>query len=170
MRLPQLQFQPPVDSSLPGLRVEVRETRVEVCPELLLEAVAAPLKGVGGHKGCYLCQHLQAIPSEMVTENTRQTNRAFRPQYKGMPAMVLANNVDITRTACWCGYHVSSFQLNTPQAEAQVTAVQVLQYLAVMLIEHVKLTLYCTDFGHYRACIPCQELPAVQQAGRAGRL
>jgi len=33
---------------------------------LLLEAVAAPLKGVGGHKGCYLCQHLQAIPIEMM--------------------------------------------------------------------------------------------------------
>ncbi len=143
MRLPQLQFQPPVDSSLPGLRVEVWETRVEVCPQLLLEAVAPPFKGVGGHKGCYLCQHLQAIPIEMVTENTRQTNQAFRPQYAGMSAILLANKADVTRSAC--GYLVSSFQLNAPRAKAQVTAVQILQYLAVMLIEHVKLTLHCMD-------------------------
>ena len=64
MRLPQLQFQRPVDSSLPGSQVEIWETRIKVCPELLLEAVAAPLKGAGGHKGCYLYQHLQAIPTD----------------------------------------------------------------------------------------------------------
>ena len=126
MRLPQLQFQPPVDSSLPGLRVEVRETRVEVCPELLLEAVAAPLKGVGGHKGCYLCQHLQTFPDDGVTQDTKQMSKAPRPQYKGMSAMVAAKDVVVSVNACWCACRVSWLHPSMPQAEAQVTAAPIL--------------------------------------------
>lgn len=58
VRLPQLGFEPSVNGGLPSPRGVVWEVRVKLNPEFLPQTIVTPVEGVGGHKGCHLCQHL----------------------------------------------------------------------------------------------------------------
>ena len=141
MRLPQLQFQPPVDSSLPGARVEVWEPRVKVCPELLLEAVAAPLQGVGGHKGRHLCQHLQATPFAMMWSHRTQDNQTT----------VKRHICSGSGQGCTCDKKRLLCVLASPKyasSKGKSQAAQVPHCLVVTLMEHVKLTLHSYELEH----------------------
>ena len=70
-------------------------------------------------------------------------NQALWPRRKGMSAMIIANVAVDRRSACWRVCCVHWPHPSVSQAEAQVTAAQVLQCLVVIIIERVKLRIYC---------------------------
>ena len=58
VRFPQLGVKAPVNGGLPSPRGVVWEVRVKLSPQFLPQSIVTPVKGVGGHKGGHLCQHL----------------------------------------------------------------------------------------------------------------